>query len=106
MKDRIVNLKDSPTCEYVYAGRGSIWGNPFKIGEDGSRDCVIQKYDKWIRGRPDLLARLPELKGKTLACWCFPRRCHCSVLLKLLVEMGIENGGSNKHDSNQANKNS
>ena len=25
----------------VYIGRPSIWGNPFVIGKDGSRDAVI-----------------------------------------------------------------
>jgi hypothetical protein len=87
---RIVNLNDSPTCECVYIGRGSPWGNPFRIGADGSRDCVISKYETWIRGRPELLARLPELKGATLACFCAPKKCHGSVLLKLMKEQGIE----------------
>lgn len=29
----------------VYIGRPSIWGNPFVIGKDGSRDDVIAKYE-------------------------------------------------------------
>lgn len=90
MIPRIVNLKRSPTCDYVRIDRGTIWGNPFVIGPDGSRDDVIAKYDKWIRSQPALLARLPELKGRTLACWCHPKRCHGSVLLKLMKENGIE----------------
>lgn len=90
MTPRIVNLKHNPTCEYTYIGRGSPWGNPFVIGPDGSRDCVIAKYEKWIREQPELLARLPELKDKVLACWCAPLRCHASVLLKLMKEHGIE----------------
>ena len=32
----------------VYIGRGSKWGNPFKIGEDGDRHEVIQKYRDYI----------------------------------------------------------
>ena len=27
----------------VYVGRPSIWGNPFAIGRDGTRDEVIAK---------------------------------------------------------------
>lgn len=60
----------------VYIGRGSPWGNPFIIGRDGSRAEVIAKYEAWIDTQPQLLARLPELKGRGLVCWCFPKSCH------------------------------
>ena len=33
--------------------------------------------------QPALLARLPELKGKRLICWCAPLRCHGDVLHRL-----------------------
>ncbi len=65
-------------------------GNPFVIGKDGSRDAVIAKYERWIRGQPGLLAELPTLKGATLGCYCVPQRCHGEVLLALLKERGIE----------------
>ena len=29
----------------VYIGRGSKWGNPFRIGEDGNRATVIAKHE-------------------------------------------------------------
>ena len=32
----------------VYIGRGSKWGNPFKIGVNGSRREVIELYRDWI----------------------------------------------------------
>ncbi len=67
----------------VYIGRPSIWGNPFTIGRDGTRDEVIAKYRAWIMTRPDLLARVGELKGKTIACWCHPLACHGDVLAEL-----------------------
>ncbi len=28
----------------VYIGRGSKWGNPFKIGVDGDRQTVVNLY--------------------------------------------------------------
>ena len=74
----------------TYVGRGSVWGNPFVIGIHGDRAEVIAQYEEWIRGRPELLARLPELKGKTLGCFCAPKPCHGAVLLTLLKENGIE----------------
>lgn len=67
----------------VYIGRPSKWGNPFVIGKDGDRETVLRKYREWIRTQPDLLAALPELKGKTLGCWCKPRACHGDVLAEL-----------------------
>ena len=71
----------------VYIGRPSKWGNPFKIGKDGSREDVIQKYRQWILAKPQLMAQLStELKGKTLGCWCKPSACHGDVLAELADE--------------------
>lgn len=67
----------------VYIGRPSEWGNPFVIGPHGDRTEVIRKYEEYLRGRPDLMAKLPELKGKVLGCWCSPQACHGDVLARL-----------------------
>ena len=67
----------------VYIGRPSKWGNPFVIGRDGSREQVIAKYRTWVLARPELVAALPELRGKTLGCWCAPQACHGDVLAEL-----------------------
>ena len=76
----------------VYIGRamprqglkGSIWANPFKIGQDGTRDEVIEKYRQYILSKPELLAQLETLRDKRLGCWCWPQRCHGHVLVELL----------------------
>jgi Domain of unknown function (DUF4326) len=76
----------------VYIGRGSKWGNPYKIGRDGDRAEVVALYERHIREeRPDLLAALPELYGKALGCYCAPLRCHGDVLAKLVAEQ-LERG--------------
>lgn len=67
----------------VYVGRPSKWGNPFTIGRDGTRQEVIGRYERWLLTQPELLAALPDLAGKTLACWCAPRPCHGDVLARL-----------------------
>jgi Domain of unknown function (DUF4326) len=67
----------------IYIGRPSKWGNPFVIGKDGTRVQVIEKYEAWLRTQPDLLAALPELRGKVLGCWCSPQACHGDVLVRL-----------------------
>lgn len=67
----------------VYIGRPSKWGNIFQIGPDGTRDIVIEKYRNWILQQEDLLNSLHEIKGKTLGCWCSPKKCHGDVLIDL-----------------------
>jgi len=70
----------------VYIGRGSKWGNPFKIGRDGNRKEVIDKYEKYIREKPELLKDLDELKNCRIGCFCFPLFCHGDILIKLIKE--------------------
>lgn len=67
----------------VYIGRPSKWGNPFVIGRDGTRDEVIAKHRAWLKTQPHLIAALPELKGKTLGCYCAPLACHGDTLHEL-----------------------
>ena len=68
--------------------RRSKWANPFKIDKpgkrrDGTRAEVMAEYRAWIVQQPALMAALPELRGKDLACWCAPERCRGEVLLEL-----------------------
>jgi hypothetical protein len=82
------------TADEVYIGRATLgypaskWANPFKIGEDGTREDVIAKYEAWLHQQPELLAALPELRGKTLLCWCKTgEACHGHVLARLVDEL-------------------
>lgn len=83
-------VKKGTAAYDVYIGRGSCWGNPYVIGIHGDRAEVIARYEAWIRTQPQLLARLPELKGKVLGCFCAPKACHGEVLIRLLEEQGLE----------------
>lgn len=84
MKPRILNKKrDVVSAQAIYIGRPSKWGNPFIIGEHGSRDDVIMKYAEWVCDQPALLAALPELRGRDLVCWCSPAWCHGNILREL-----------------------
>lgn len=91
MTTKVIHCKSGELFD-VYIGREnsraglpeSIWANPFKIGLDGTREDVIRKYRKYIESRKDLIKRLPELRDKTLACWCAPKPCHGDVLIELL----------------------
>jgi hypothetical protein len=69
----------------VRIDRSSPWGNPFVLGPDGDRKQVIAAYrDHYLPHKPSLQARLDELEGKVLACWCAPEPCHGHVLVELL----------------------
>lgn len=82
----------------VYVGRGSKWGNPYKIGEGlwtergwtdaaTAADVVVsfaEDFEIGACGVPDVSEVRAELAGKDLACWCPPDRpCHADVLLEL-----------------------
>lgn len=91
----IVNCRRTTQWD-VYCGRempgyaGSKWGNPFRVGSHGTRDEVIAKYREWIVKQPELMAALPELRGKILGCWCAPQQCHCEVLEELIAALPTE----------------
>lgn len=68
--------------------QSSNFANPFKIGKDGSRDEVIEKYKKYIMERLEndksLVKELLSMKNKNLGCWCHPDKCHGDVLLEII----------------------
>lgn len=64
----------------VYIGRGSPWGNPFKVGIDGNRDEVINRFRVEILPNLDLR----PLHGKDLVCFCAPKKCHGDVIMEVL----------------------
>lgn len=66
--------------------RPAKWGNPFRIGEDGTRSEVIEKFRNWILTQDHLLNDIEELRGKRLGCWCHPKPCHGDVLIDLIKE--------------------
>lgn len=67
--------------------RPAKWGNPFRIGKDGTRKEVIIKYENWLVQQPHLMADIMELDGKTLGCWCHPKPCHGDVLVKVIKQI-------------------
>lgn len=77
---------------FVYIGRrnrsynleASKWHNPYRIGTDGTREEVVEKYRQSILNDDYLLRCLPNLRGKTLVCWCAPEMCHGDVLVELV----------------------
>lgn len=86
--DRLVVNVRHALCD-VYVGRPSDWGNPYSHENDtlarwrvASRAEAIARYEEWLLAKPALLARLPELRGRVLGCWCHPLPCHAMVLAR------------------------
>ena len=80
----VYNKRHTYPADAVYVGRGSNWGNPFRVGRDGTRAEVIEAFEAYadaiLKKKPDWLE---HLRGKDLVCWCFPEACHADVLLRL-----------------------
>lgn len=91
----------------VVVARPGIWGNPFRVEQFGLEQAVAL-HRTWLEAedvqdlgyagemadllnglRAELLRRLPELRGKNLACYCpLPSpgerdRCHRAFLMEL-----------------------
>lgn len=86
---KVINTKRKDIKYDVYIGRGSKWGNPFAMNgwSDDERNRVCDEYEKWFYTQQDLIDSLPELIGKTLGCFCKPKRCHGDFLAKLANEL-------------------
>jgi hypothetical protein len=68
----------------VYVGRPSEWGNPFHIGSDGTREDVCRKFEEYAREDPAFMEQVKQqLKGKVLACFCAPLKCHAETLAQI-----------------------
>jgi ParB-like chromosome segregation protein Spo0J len=67
----------------VRIDRGTRFGNPFVLGEDGDRDDVCEAYaDYYLPHKKGILASIEsgQLEGKVLVCHCYPQRCHGDCL--------------------------
>lgn len=87
----------------IYVGRGSMWGNPWRVGDTVmthtpsvaaqgetvyAREFVISPHIAVAFYRaafePDLDDIVDQLRGHDLACWCpLDQPCHADVLLEL-----------------------
>lgn len=78
---KVVNLKKESYT--VYIGRGSIFGNPFKIGIDRDRERVIKLYRHYLIGNKKVLNAIYNLpKDAILGCYCKPKACHGNVIIE------------------------
>lgn len=97
-KPRVIHIKDSTgSKDEVYIGRAKAghdgyFGNPIAKG----RQCpvchethlspgdTLPCYKKWLWQRlladSEFAAKVMDLAGKTLVCFCHPNPCHGNIL--------------------------
>ncbi len=109
-RQRLKGWRKPDNC--VIVTRPSRFGNPFTVAgalewggaetTEQARELCATAFRSWLRGNTDwwmgpeadatrdrILAALPELRGRDLACYCplpepgQPDHCHAAVLLKL-----------------------
>jgi hypothetical protein len=85
--DRALLAWARKTGRFARIDRQSDWGNPFEMGEDGDRDTVCDSFEIYFGRKYSLHNRITELKGKVLACWCYPKRCHGDHFVDKLGEI-------------------
>lgn len=116
----VVNLHDRrghPDCDpdlnpdVTYVSRRQWWGpgrlldehplkNPHLVdkpcrargcrGALHTREESIAAYCGRLLAHPELLAQVPSLRGRVLACWCTPQLCHGHVLAALAEVPEVE----------------
>ena len=89
-----------PKRRHVNIMRGTPLGNPFVIGQDGTREEVINKYKDWlyeqlkldnvpvIQALEGIAALVLDNTGEPvcLECCCSPKACHGNVIVELVHE--------------------
>lgn len=86
---KVVNIKHEK-CDF-YCARGSVFGNPFEIGRDGTRQEVIEKYRRWfgfLVKSKFVQDQLRSMRGKKLGCFCKQPHvevdCHVDVIAEYI----------------------
>lgn len=91
MKTRVINIHHKvPYDQYI--GRGGKFGNPFShlkgtraLYQVATRDEAVDAFLLWLLEQPALIEdAYRELRGKTLGCFCKPKRCHGDIYVMLI----------------------
>ena len=92
----VINMRTAPegwksNPKYVYIGRGSAFGNPYKVGakcprcgqlhKDGGSTlpCFSDYFEGKLKDR-EFAKKCIALYGKTLVCFCKPKPCHGDII--------------------------
>ena len=87
-KTKVIHIRNKKgTSDEVYIGRGSIYGNPYRLVAGAARGSTLVKFRAYAEQRlkddPEYREAVRALKGKTLVCFCKPLPCHGDILVEL-----------------------
>jgi hypothetical protein len=68
-----------------YVGRGTVYGNPFKVSDKITPRTAVKLYKRYLKlqlkADPEFLE---QLRGYNLSCFCpIGNHCHRQILLEL-----------------------
>jgi len=92
IKTRVVNKNEGDEYD-IYIGRGSKWGNPYRITATRSREESIKQFRNYAKNSSKIMKSILVLRGKRLGCHCVPEDCHGDVLAELAENEHLKNGG-------------
>lgn len=89
---KVIHIRDAHMHDnVVLIDRTTKYGNPYVVGKDGSRQQVYELYKNYLLTNKDLCDTVyKELRGKTLACWCKPKKCHGDVIVEYINKIDID----------------
>lgn len=87
---KVYHVEDAAApADAVFVGRPTKWGNPFTIGLH-TREEAVARHAQWLDGNRQLIADAKrELRGKSLVCYCAPKACHATALMRVANEDDI-----------------
>lgn len=90
----VVNILKNPKDFDIYVGRAGLgfdgyFGNPYRIGRDGTREEVVEKFRRYFQTRlskdREFYDKVNKLKGLRLGCFCSNTElCHARVIARYL----------------------
>ena len=93
-KSTVVNIRDYQDWRrrgFVYIGRGSVFGNPYRMSKTCNRGEEIKLYEayfyKKLAANPKFKSAVQSLAGKTLVCYCAPEACHGDIIASYLNDV-------------------
>lgn len=79
LQPKVWNKRDPEApADAVYVGRGSPYGNPFRIEFGRGRKRAIERFRCEVLPTLDVAA----LRGRDLVCFCAPKPCHADLILE------------------------
>jgi hypothetical protein len=92
---RVVNIRREKADVYIGRGRGSIFGNPYRIANESDRDEIIRQFERYFLERIErdetFRQAVIKLQGKSLGCFCKPAKCHGDIIADWLDRQECNN---------------